>query len=51
MNTEADKATDEYVVFVAPTKWQLKAFGRVLSPEIRARILQKEADKQPLGYS
>ena len=43
---------DEYVVFIAPTEWQLKAMGRVLHPEVMARVLRGgEYDKQPLGYS
>ncbi|ORX34242.1 SNF2 family N-terminal domain-domain-containing protein [Kockovaella imperatae] len=40
----------EYVVFIAPTTHQLKAFGRILNPEIMAQILRGESDKQPLGY-
>ena len=47
-HTSSFLTTDEYVVFVAPSVHQIKAFSRVLTPDQAQRILG-EQDK--LSYS
>lgn len=45
------KLADEYVVFVAPSIHQLKAFGRILDRSLLSQVLGGDAEKQPLAYS